>query len=66
MATEAAIACRDYALNVLDRRRLVSIVVPENLASRCVAEKIGMHLDCVTQWKAMRVCIYALDYGLNS
>ena len=41
-ATEAARACRDYGFAHLDVSRLVSIIRPENLASRRVAEKNGM------------------------
>ena len=45
-ATEAAAACRDYARDQLHSREMVAIIHPENLASRRVAEKIGMtHID---------------------
>ena len=39
-ATEAASACRDLVLGPLGFARVVSIVSPENLASRRVAEKV--------------------------
>jgi ribosomal-protein-alanine N-acetyltransferase len=39
-ATEAAMACRDLVLGELGFKRVVSIVAPENLASRRVAEKV--------------------------
>ena len=39
-ATEAALACRDLVLGELGFGRVVSIVAPENLASRRVAEKV--------------------------
>ncbi|WP_284977300.1 GNAT family N-acetyltransferase [Arthrobacter sp. efr-133-TYG-104] len=42
-ATEAAIACRDYARDQLEAQELIAIVHPENRASERVAEKIGMH-----------------------
>jgi RimJ/RimL family protein N-acetyltransferase len=41
-ATEAAAACRDHARNVLDVRRLIAIIHPENVPSQRVAEKIGL------------------------
>ena len=41
-ATEAAIACKDYGFQVLDRSRLVSTIAPDNLASQRVALKNGM------------------------
>ena len=42
LATEAASAVRDYAREQLGLTRLVSLIRPDNLASRRVAEKIGM------------------------
>ena len=45
-ATEAARACRDYGFAHLKVDRLISLIRPENLASRRVAEKNGM-----TIWK---------------
>ncbi|MDP5225661.1 MULTISPECIES: GNAT family N-acetyltransferase [Arthrobacter] len=42
LATEAASACRDHAREVLLAPELVAIIHPENLASRRVAEKLGM------------------------
>ena len=40
-ATEAAIACRDYAFAELGRERVISLIEPDNVASIRVAEKIG-------------------------
>ena len=42
-ATEAARAVRDYAFDVLHLPKLVSLIRVGNLASRRVAEKVGMH-----------------------
>lgn len=39
LATEAATACRDHAFHKLGLRRLISIIHPDNAASRRVAEK---------------------------
>jgi RimJ/RimL family protein N-acetyltransferase len=44
-ATEAALACRDWALRVRGLTRLVSVIAPENVASIRVAEKIGETLE---------------------
>ena len=41
-ATEAAIAVRDYAFNVLDLPQLISLIRVKNAASQRVSEKIGM------------------------
>jgi RimJ/RimL family protein N-acetyltransferase len=40
-ATEAAIACRDWALGELGWKRIVSLIAHDNAASIRVAEKIG-------------------------
>ena len=45
LATEAAIACKEYAFNVLQKDRVISWMGPANLASRRVAEKVGMRLE---------------------
>jgi [ribosomal protein S5]-alanine N-acetyltransferase len=45
-ATEAASACRDYGFGQLTRERLISLIRPENLQSRRVAEKVGL-----VRWK---------------
>ncbi len=44
-ATEAAIACQDYAWQVLKLPELVAFTTPANTASRRVMEKIGMTHD---------------------
>ena len=48
-ATEAAIACRDYAFNVLGRQRVIALIRPENTPSQGVARKLGMQPepDCI-------------------
>ena len=43
-ATEAAVAVRDYAFDVLRLPQLISLIRVGNLASRRVAEKVGMTL----------------------
>jgi [ribosomal protein S5]-alanine N-acetyltransferase len=45
-ATEAARACRDYGFQQLNAAYLISLIRPENLPSRRVAERNGM-----TVWK---------------
>lgn len=41
-ATEAAIACREYAFNMLSVREVYSIIRDTNIASQKVAERNGM------------------------
>jgi RimJ/RimL family protein N-acetyltransferase len=45
LATEAGLACRDYARDVIREPHLISIIEPENLASQAVARKVGMALE---------------------
>jgi RimJ/RimL family protein N-acetyltransferase len=45
LATEAGIASRDYAHDVLRRSHLISIIDPNNLASQAVARKLGMEVE---------------------
>jgi len=48
VATEAALATRDLAWDRLGLTRLVAIVHPRHVASRRVAEKIGMWVETTT------------------
>lgn len=45
LATEAALAVRDFAFAQVGLSEIVSFTVPDNLASRRVMEKIGMKHD---------------------
>ncbi|GAC1498956.1 MAG: GNAT family N-acetyltransferase [Vulcanimicrobiaceae bacterium] len=53
-ATEAAAALRDYGVDVLKKTRLVSLVVPENVASVKVLKKLGATLE-------KRIVVMGLD-----
>ena len=44
-ATEAARACMRYAFEQLDAPKVVSLIRPENLPSRRVAERNGMTVE---------------------
>ena len=45
LATEAAVACRDFARDVARLDRIVSLIDPRNLASQRVAAKVGLVLE---------------------
>lgn len=45
LATEAARECVRWAFRELDLSRLVSLIRPENVPSRRVAEKLGMQVE---------------------
>jgi RimJ/RimL family protein N-acetyltransferase len=58
-ATEAAIACRDIVLGKFGFERVVSIVAPENLASRRVAEKVHESMrEFVWEVSGRAMCLY--------
>jgi len=60
MATEAALAIKNYALNQLKIPTLISIIHHENVASKNVALKIGMKLMKKTTFKDVVVDVYSL------
>ncbi len=58
-ATEAAIACRDLVLGRTGFERVSSIVSPENLASRRVAEKVHETMrEFVWEKSGRAMCLY--------
>jgi RimJ/RimL family protein N-acetyltransferase len=61
LATEAAIACRDWAFANLKVNRLISLIRPENLPSRRVAERNGMTIWKKVEWRGLRHYVYAVE-----
>jgi RimJ/RimL family protein N-acetyltransferase len=61
LATEGAVASVRYGLEDLGLERIISIIQPENLASRRVAEKAGLTLQGETRWRDDDVVWYAID-----
>jgi RimJ/RimL family protein N-acetyltransferase len=61
IAPEAAAACRDHSLGVLGIDRLISLVRPENGPSRRVAEKIGMRVDRMADYKGIPHLVYSIS-----
>ena len=57
-ATEAAKAAMEDAFGRFDVERVVSMIRPENVASRRVAEKNGMTVERVVFWRGYEHCIY--------
>lgn len=60
LATEAARGCRDFGFQRLTAPRLISIIRPENLASRRVAEKNGMRVAKEVLWANLPHLVYAI------
>lgn len=60
IASEAVRAVRDYAVHDLHLSRVISLIHPENLASRRVAEKNGMTLEKETVFRGFPTLVFKL------
>lgn len=60
-STEAARACRDYGFAQLKAPCLISLIRPENIASRRVAEKNGMIILKEVIWANLPHVVYAIE-----
>jgi RimJ/RimL family protein N-acetyltransferase len=63
IATEAAAAWRDFAFDTVGLERIVSMISAENIASRRVAEKLGMSVEREAQWGDLPHLMYSLTAG---
>lgn len=61
LATEAGAACCRHAFEELGLARLISLIRPENVPSRGVAEKLGMSIERETDHGSFRHYVYVLD-----
>ncbi len=62
LATEAAQAVRDHAFRVLKLRRVISLIHPDNVPSRRVAEKIGMKIEKETVFRGFSTLVFAITW----
>jgi ribosomal-protein-alanine N-acetyltransferase len=60
IATEAALAHRDRAFAELGLERLISLIRPQNVPSRRVAEKLGMTVEKETDRAGLRHFVYSM------
>lgn len=60
-ATEAATACREWAFANLKTDRVISLIRPENVPSRRVAERNGMTVWKEVDWRGLRHYVYAVE-----
>ena len=60
LTTEAARAVRDHAFGDLKLPRVISLIHPENIPSRSVAEKIGMALEKQTIYRGFLTNVFSL------
>jgi RimJ/RimL family protein N-acetyltransferase len=61
LATEAARAVRDHAFADLGLDRVISLIHPDNVASRRVAEKNGMRLEKETVFRGFPTQVFSID-----
>jgi RimJ/RimL family protein N-acetyltransferase len=61
LATEAAVAVRDYAFDILGLPHLISLIRVGNIASKRVAEKVGMALAAEITRYGIRYWQYAMQ-----
>jgi RimJ/RimL family protein N-acetyltransferase len=66
LATEAATAVRDHAFLDLKLSRVISLIHPDNVASRRVAEKIGMTHEKETVFRGFPTIVFAIRRGVWS
>jgi ribosomal-protein-alanine N-acetyltransferase len=59
LATEAARAVRDYAFEKLELERLISLIHPDNHASRRVTEKNGMTVEKKTIFRGYPTLVFS-------
>jgi ribosomal-protein-alanine N-acetyltransferase len=60
LATEAAQAVRDHAFRDLNLSRVISLIHPDNIASRRVAEKNGMKIERETVFRGFPTQVFAI------
>lgn len=60
LATEAAIAVRDHGFRDLKLPRVISLVHPENIPSRRVAEKNGMTIEKEITFRGFPTLLFAI------
>jgi ribosomal-protein-alanine N-acetyltransferase len=60
-ATEAAKAALEYGFTVLGLKRIIALAKPDNIASRRVIEKIGMHFVKNAQYWGITCAYYELS-----
>jgi RimJ/RimL family protein N-acetyltransferase len=60
LATEAAQAVRDHAFNDLELDHVISLIHPDNVASRRVAEKNGMIPEKETEFRGFPTVVFGI------
>lgn len=61
LATEASAACLEFGFSTLGLDRIIGLVLPENLASIRVLEKVGMRPDGEVRYSGLIARRYAIS-----
>jgi len=61
LATEAAIASRQFGFEKVGCDRLIAIIAPDNFASQRVAQKTGLTYERSTAWRGYDVQVWSLS-----
>lgn len=61
MATEAARAVRDHAFDNLQLSHVISLIHPDNIASRRVAQKNGMIPEQETIFRGFPIIVFGMS-----
>ena len=61
LATEAAVPALRYAFERVRLSRIVSIAMPENIASTRIMQKLGLEFDSEFENEGVRLVKYAID-----
>jgi RimJ/RimL family protein N-acetyltransferase len=61
LAAEAARGCMEYAFTQLGRRRVISMIRPENVPSRRVAERNGLRIEKQVFWRGYDHYVYSIE-----
>jgi RimJ/RimL family protein N-acetyltransferase len=60
-ATEAALACKNYGLEQMNLKKIISLPDVHNLPSTKVAERIGMHIEKTVHKWGKEVYVYSVS-----
>ena len=60
-ASEGAMACRDYAFKTLKKKRVISLVRPENKPSQGVAQHLGMEVVAHAPYSGYDHLVFAVS-----
>lgn len=60
-ATEMALGCMKYSFETMPVDHIISLIRPDNMPSRRVAEKNGLHIDREYLWNGQLHLVYRTD-----